>query len=495
MDPVSRPPEWLFASMWKQGERRLDVGVVDTVLFKNGNALRWLFTSKNGEGVKKKNIQPDEVRERFVRVSTSFATSAQVQASPGSLKVCTARNETGQTTVHTTKTFLELMQSFPPSPSSGVVAIQPCVRSRSSVGAGSVFHNQYEVKNDKGKVVTATFKVQNTEAVDKEKMNESITLPSTSLSVGESASGVVRSQATGVNTAMDNITRKIIRYVETNQKCRILSASIDYVQDENGHLWVVWAGPSKVLLGTAATDLRLSSLPISHDGREGQNTHRRRKRAPGVTRKNEGELGANPSLGGTQAEILDVGELGRNLGHSLQILEPKKLRPKKAGPITLEIEESKANQFHLAGKGKAGTGDQRHFPTPFRCLGDYCGMCLIEPSSMSGANSNAGLEVARELFTEEEWNALQSAGKLNQLTSHWKQQDIANVNPEDPSQITANHPTMTYRSIAVDREERKARKEQVWPCSFAVLAPHAAPNNHPRTFFDVFFFLHCYDFF
>jgi CheY-like chemotaxis protein/pimeloyl-ACP methyl ester carboxylesterase len=452
MEPVSRPPEWLFASMWKQGERRLDVGIVDTVLFKNGNALRWLFTSKNGEVVKKKHIEPNEVRDRFVRVSTSFATNAQVQAAPESLKVCTGRNETGQTTVHTTKTFLELMKTFPPSSTSGIVAIQPCVRSRHSVGTSSVFHNQYEVKNDKGKVVTATFKVQNSE---KEQMGQSITLPSTSMAVGDAAPGVVRSQASGVNTAMDDITRKIIRYVETNQKCRIMNASIDYVQDENGHLWVVWAGPSLVLTGAAATDLRLSSLPISHDGREGRAPDRRRKRAPG------GKVGVDSSLGSTQSEMLDVGEMGRHLGNSLEILEPKKLRPKKAGPMTRAKEEGKANQFHLSGKGKAAAGgDQRHFPTPFRCVGDYCGMGFVEPSSLVGSNSNAEIAQLKDMFTEEEWDALESAGKLNQLMSHWKQDAIQNVNPEDPSQITANHPTMTYRSIAVDREERKARKEK-----------------------------------
>mgnify|MGYP001477758066 CR=1 FL=1 len=79
MAPVNRPSGWVFHSLWKhQATERCRVCIPDTILVSEGAPVRWLFTSRNGEVVRKRVIDIKSVRERFVKIGLLDINDLQV---------------------------------------------------------------------------------------------------------------------------------------------------------------------------------------------------------------------------------------------------------------------------------------------------------------------------------------------------------------------------------------------------------------------------------
>ena len=69
MAPVNRPPGWIYHALWKHhASERCRVCIPDTLLISEGTPVRWLFTSRTGEVVRKRAIDIKSVRERFVKI-------------------------------------------------------------------------------------------------------------------------------------------------------------------------------------------------------------------------------------------------------------------------------------------------------------------------------------------------------------------------------------------------------------------------------------------
>ena len=69
MPPVTMEAGWLFQALWKHhADSRCKVCIPDTILTKDGAPYRWLFTSRSGEVVRKRALEPNAIKERFVKL-------------------------------------------------------------------------------------------------------------------------------------------------------------------------------------------------------------------------------------------------------------------------------------------------------------------------------------------------------------------------------------------------------------------------------------------
>lgn len=85
-DVTTMPSEWLIGSLWVQGAARCHVSLPDTCLCEFGEPSSWLFASRNGEILRKRNVKA----EAFLKRLRDLATRAMVDPEMESQKICTA---------------------------------------------------------------------------------------------------------------------------------------------------------------------------------------------------------------------------------------------------------------------------------------------------------------------------------------------------------------------------------------------------------------------
>ena len=189
MAPVNRPPGWIYHALWKHhASERCRVCIPDTLLISEGTPVRWLFTSRTGEVVRKRAIDIKSVRERFVKIGLLDSKNERRYTA-----MC--RRKTDSSTKPQLLDAAELgpfmareMASDP-----NLIAIQSYVHAKGGVGV--VYRNEYTVTNDIGKVVTATYKITRFTEDGEEKVSEPII-----------------NKVTRLNKELDVNTRAIVRW-------------------------------------------------------------------------------------------------------------------------------------------------------------------------------------------------------------------------------------------------------------------------------------------
>lgn len=105
---TARSSAWLFTSLWKANADRCQLGIVDTVLVGGGDfSPRWLFTSKNGDVVKKKEILAPQIRERFKQIALATPSNQ-------SGRIAVVRYSNGNSAVMDGPSFESVVGAFPP---------------------------------------------------------------------------------------------------------------------------------------------------------------------------------------------------------------------------------------------------------------------------------------------------------------------------------------------------------------------------------------------
>ena len=86
------------------------------VVIADGVPVKWLFTSKNGDVMRKRVIDGKKVHERFDKISLANARNVEQRA-------CVVRYIGGRSAVLDSAAFASFMTSFPPSDHS-ILAVQ-----------------------------------------------------------------------------------------------------------------------------------------------------------------------------------------------------------------------------------------------------------------------------------------------------------------------------------------------------------------------------------
>ena len=253
--------QWLFNTLLAtDGTERCRLLIPDTILVEHGSFSRWLFTSKTGEVVKKRSMDVSLIADRLAKVSLDDLHNTR-------RFVAVSRAEDGSVEFIEERDLLSYLGK-----ASGA-AVQAFVHAKG--GNDTVYRNGYRVANDKGKVITSTHKLvqwgQGSGAVTPGVPTQN---------------PMVRSTAARLNEELDEITRYVVRFVESHKKLRIIHMDVDYTIDSEGQPWFSWVSGLETASGEAALDLSLAGLPVegpppgAMGGPPGRPPRRRRSPSP-----------------------------------------------------------------------------------------------------------------------------------------------------------------------------------------------------------------------
>jgi CheY-like chemotaxis protein/alpha-beta hydrolase superfamily lysophospholipase len=400
---------------------------------------RWMFTSREGDVVKKKSIAMAPVRDRFQRIA-----QASSPAQDGWAPVAFVHYKTGGTAMLDLAAFDAAVPTFPPSDPT-ISALQPFVRGKG--GPGALFRNDYSIVNDKGKCITGTFKVAPPAAAPSQGV----------VKLDEEGRAALRSVATSLNAQLDALTYAAVRYVENTQHVRVLKVSVHYIIDASDQIWMFWADDLSVASGAAAADLRYADVPL-----EGT-----RARLPAGGQLHPSEVRPRPrsrAAGDDMGRTTDWGAesrvAGLQLGQATGKLEARARGEEDVGPAIPAFRRKGSRQeFSIDAQPPAAQLEKiPKYPTAFSCSGDYCKLQLRDPSGLGSgakfARSKARQTIApqsadraRALFTDAEWAML--ADKLTLPVT-----DAA-------GQVADHHfATITQKSINAARHEKRGVAKQ-----------------------------------
>ena len=403
--------------------------VRDIILFSGGIPTLWLFTNKAGEIARKKRISWDQINKRFVKLALRSKSNADKL-------VCVARNALGDSHPIALNEFLSLSED-----AATVDAIQSFVRGRN--GGSGLFYNEYRIVDDKSKSVSVTFRVADR---------------------GEH----IRSQATSINATIESLALKVVRFIESNQRVKILQLNSEWIFDENDNPWLVWISTVTTVSGHGAQDLSLAGLRSSSRGRlsksagfpqisssgdnprasTAQSRSRSRSRSPIESRR---------ILSASSKEF--VPSMGYQLGYASDKVEGAKVAESA-------LRRSSAG-FRFENNDGTKTMQRDPFPSPFQCSGDFCSFNVQDPKNLTDERTPSALDIARRLLTENEWNDL-----MNRVDAK-----TFSLPLEDFSDTKAEH-YLSFKSIALSRKERRTiaglKGVEASPISTIVTTPHFA---------------------
>ena len=437
MAPVNRPPGWIYHALWKHhASERCRVCIPDTLLISEGTPVRWLFTSRTGEVVRKRAIDIKSVRERFVKIGLLDSKNERRYTA-----MC--RRKTDSSTKPQLLDAAELgpfmareMASDP-----NLIAIQSYVHAKGGVGV--VYRNEYTVTNDMGKVVTATYKITRFTEDGEEKVSEPII-----------------NKVTRLNKELDVNTRAIVRFIETQHRMKILKLTGEYIVDADHRVWFTWANNIVTTSGAEAVDLRLveglQGMPRTRKGEESAQDkaraeHEKRRR---LRRAHRAQIANERERSPPRDAFDDQETVEMQLGDAMRLLEEeehqdmfgKSSRSGQASTISSKHSRKKNDHFHVKAMTKR---ENRKW-----CPGDYCDFHIEEPDSLYGEEKKSGSGGgAEKLFSIAERSRLAdrlgSSTALDDMLKH-----------QHGHGRTGDSFSLTFKSIALARREKRGIQHQ-----------------------------------
>mgnify|MGYP005994710653 CR=1 FL=1 len=207
------------------------------VIYDRAVPARWYITGKGGEVLKKRSVDKDSLRDRWLRIAeqNSSGVVAVIRQKGNILKFLN---------IDAWETFTDNLKV----PDDSILSIHCFVKSKKH----TIYRNNFEVKDRTGRYVTTTYCYSY--SVDEED-------PETVTVFHEDTAKVYECKAANINAIMDLATNTIIKYVEMMLSVKVLSISVDYVIDSKSQLWMLWTSPAKVLVSGVLLADALSSLP------------------------------------------------------------------------------------------------------------------------------------------------------------------------------------------------------------------------------------------
>lgn len=184
----------------------------------------------------------------------------------------------------------------------------------------------------------------------------------------------VESKAAQINKVLDLATATLVRYVEKVLKTFIDELSVDYIIDEKSQIWLLWT--NKAVL---SKNQRVSSPRKSYD----------------ISWKIDASIDNDTIAATLNSQVKELTELSST---------------KKSNPL------KKLSSSHtFATNDESLAVDDKKFPNPFKCRGDYCNICVQNVGQLSLDSSKGSTHTARKLFTEFELQKLRKDARFNSM--------------------------------------------------------------------------------
>ena len=407
VDAARHPGAWAIASLHHPNADRCVVNIPDTVIFKNGTPQTWVFTSKRGEVMRKRQTNPSAILARF-RANTSCILRHHGTESPHEVHVDELHN-----VLKATPTNLAALQ----------VPIQ------SKAGAATIFRNEYTLRDAERHVTFNTFQMVNwTKPEDK---------PHSSAAIPK-LDPVMRCKNKHVSDQLDTCTQRMVNFLEKTQKCKILRLIAEYMLDEDDVPWLLWIPEVLTFDGVAASDLLNSGLKsrstrtkgwsnnelqeqafdnldetvhqtIAHASQRLTNQPRRRAGSTGDHNNNNNNGAGSPGDGSVDGPQEDPQEFARQLGNAAQHLRGRSnLQRSTDFRARQQVERQQSNSPALrpkhqrggqTNKGSGGSvsastsallSHKSKMPSPYRCMGDFCDFTIEDPDGLADTNVQSG---------------------------------------------------------------------------------------------------------
>ncbi len=233
------------------------LGVIDTLLCRDGSLKKWVFTNRFGRICQKIQMDQQSLSARFL------VNPSCLDGFGGSVAIL--RLSDGTSRVLSESAFKEAMNVFP-SVMRGVVAIQPFLQ---GAGPMKIVHRcHYFVSDNAGRVACQTGSITTTSALSAS-LQKGVPHLNMTVMWGDgkcSNPHLVDSEVDGVISELTETTKRIVQYVEAlqSQPTRILDVELDFSVDKDGNIWLLWSGSVSIVKGTTTTpqDLELGQQTV-----------------------------------------------------------------------------------------------------------------------------------------------------------------------------------------------------------------------------------------
>jgi len=452
------PEGWIFQALWKHhAETRAKVCVPDTVLIKDGAPYRWLFTSRQGEVVRKRALDLVAVRDRFSKISLVHKNNEQ--------RLVASLRERGSSAFDPaasvprcldSEKFTEFVGSRLAQSGNSVVALQAFVPSRGE--AGTAFHNTYEINPDElhGRVVSTTHRVRYWKSGGRHNgvvaggLEEKSSHATATLST-DAVMAPVRVRDQRLCSDFDATTLAIVNYVQRQHRVRVITMSCEYVVDADSRIWFMWgwnitAQKHKKKHTDDGHYAQPSAMENSSSSSSSSSTNHKKRSRPYAAGSQEAKQAEK--MVGSAVERVETGLGGESV------------------PRRLKSDGRSGGQGGGANFGirRGGQTSPRGNPGPNTCHGDYCDFQVQDPAVLARGQQQPSDQkggrggrygAARELFTENEMSKLASrlggdaaVNDMLQGGGQRGQQGHAAVGPK------ASH-ALLFKSIALARKEKR----------------------------------------
>ena len=365
-----------MASLHHPNADRCVANVPDTVVFKDSTPQTWIFTSKRGEVMRKRQMEATSILARF-RAHTSCIIRYESTETPHQVEIAELH---------------DLLKTVPKN----LAAVQVPIKSKG--GSATIFRNEYTLQSAERDVSFNTFQMLNWSESDKRSGMPKL-------------DPVIRCKNKALSSKFDKVTQGIVNFMEKSQKCKVLRAIVEYMIDEDESPWVLWIPEVLTFEGPAADDLLSSSLRSRSTRTKGWSNNELQEKAFSNLDQTVHAQIARGSLRSSQRKQRpttrdrsgslepeeDPNEFARQLGNAAKHLRGRSNRERSKDFRTrneLATDTSMALKPRNASPSGSGPGSRQSsragMPSPFRCMGDFCSFSIEDPDGLTDTHVHSG---------------------------------------------------------------------------------------------------------
>eukprot|EP00981_Chlorochromonas_danica_P002157 scaffold428_cov168-Ochromonas_danica.AAC.22 len=352
----------LISSLWSGSSiDKCRIGLCDAILYEAGLPVRWYVTGGAGEVKLKRNVDLSAISRRWLAIAEQSESSFVAAIRQEGLVKFLSRTAW--------EAFVE----------EGKVADPALLSVHCFLGRGTnpiIYRNSYSMNLTTGRWKTNTLSY----TVVKDEIMSIIY---------EEKLKFVDNRAAQIAKVLDLASTTVIRYVEKMLRIQIVECSLDFVIDRKSQIWMLWA--NKTFFKKSAATGESISRPLSSTNRLSESI--------------------DPF-----SETYDEDMIHRkdeNTGHLLsqQLEEMANHDILKRNPNAEKIHSANTlNNFIVNEKIEKNKNNSNKrttsFPTPFKCIGDYCHLLVQPVGALTVDKKTAAMHLASKLFTEKEIETL-----------------------------------------------------------------------------------------
>lgn len=457
----------IISSLWSPASTmKCRIGLVDTVLYENGLPSKYYLTGSTGEVRLKKSLDLSKVSKRWKQIYNEFE--------PPYILIIKQNNELLKfLSYEAYENFLSEWNK----PNISIISLHCFLGYKSTNSSTIIYRNnyQYSLQTQRISTSTQTYSIpipnnlinsSSNSTVNSSNNGSESNFTDNFYSLYENKIIFNESKASSLNKVTDLATSTVIRYVEKMLKIQFLQLSVDYVVDKKSQIWMLWC--TKAIIKRQSIDPNLLGNNASeYDDDDDENM---KLSSPGKKKNSSKNLLNNEE---NKAQILsnhliDLKSSHNNSSISLNSLLTTSSNQNNSNSSSNTNSKSfydnnfsfTPQESNLSTKSskKSKKFDNKEYPSPFLCKGDYCKLDII-PSSMLGdinssseANHHAIDQLALKFFTKEEIQKLK-AKDINQFYT------MFNSASSIPSSTSSSKKDMDKYKISL-KSIKLARHEQ-----------------------------------